>query len=45
MKTSKELWDTLEKKEKPENAKMKKFIIAKFLDFKMVDGKVVVTQV
>ena len=44
-KTSKELWDALEKKYKTEDAGMKKFIVAKFLDFKMIDSKTVVTQV
>ncbi|KAH0653041.1 hypothetical protein KY289_030719 [Solanum tuberosum] len=45
MKTCKDLWDALEKKYKTENARLKKFIVAKFLDFKMVDNKSVVTQV
>ena len=44
-KTSKELWDALEKKYKTEDAGMKKFIVAKFLDFKMIDNKTVVTHV
>ena len=44
-KTSKELWDALEKKYKTEDAGMKKFIVAKFLDYKMIDSKTVVTQV
>ena len=43
--TSKELWEALEKKYKTEDAGLKKFIAAKFLDYKMVDGKSVVTQV
>ncbi|KAH0636599.1 hypothetical protein KY290_037022 [Solanum tuberosum] len=45
VKTSKELWDALEKKYKTEDAEMKKFIVAKFLDYKMIDSKTVVTQV
>ncbi|XP_070050718.1 uncharacterized protein [Nicotiana tomentosiformis] len=45
MKTSKELWNALEKKYKTEDAGLKKFLAAKFLDFKMVDGKSVITQV
>ncbi|XP_019257825.1 PREDICTED: uncharacterized protein LOC109236050 [Nicotiana attenuata] len=45
MKTSKELWNSLEKKYKMENAGLKKFVAAKFLDFKMVDSKSVITQV
>ena len=44
-KTSKELCDDLEKKYKTEDAGMKKFIVAKFLDYKMIDSKTVVTQI
>ena len=43
-KTSKELWDALEKKYKAEDGRMKKFIVAMFLDYKMIDSKTVVTQ-
>ncbi|XP_075081636.1 uncharacterized protein LOC107784487 isoform X3 [Nicotiana tabacum] len=43
--TSKELWKALEKKYKTEDAGMKKFVAAKFLDYKMVDSKSVITQV
>ncbi|XP_060182787.1 uncharacterized protein LOC132612695 [Lycium barbarum] len=35
-KTSKELWNALDKKYKTEDAGLKKFVAAKFLDFKMV---------
>ncbi|XP_019246366.1 PREDICTED: uncharacterized protein LOC109226016 [Nicotiana attenuata] len=35
--TSKELWNALEKKYKTEDAGQKKFVVVKFLDFKMVD--------
>ncbi|XP_075104557.1 uncharacterized protein LOC142178600 [Nicotiana tabacum] len=45
MKTSRELWNALEKKYNTEDAGLKKFVAAKFLDFKMVDGKSVITQV
>ncbi|XP_070025422.1 uncharacterized protein [Nicotiana sylvestris] len=45
MKTSRELWNALEKKHKTEDVGLKKFVAAKFLDFKMVDGKSVITQV
>nr|XP_033511283.1 uncharacterized protein LOC117276058 [Nicotiana tomentosiformis] len=45
METSRELWNALEKKYKTEDAGLKKFVAAKFLDFKMVDGKSVITQV
>ncbi|XP_070029830.1 uncharacterized protein [Nicotiana sylvestris] len=43
--TSKELWDALEKKYKIEDACLKKFVVAKFLDYKMIDNKTVGTQV
>ncbi|XP_019264518.1 PREDICTED: uncharacterized protein LOC109242139 [Nicotiana attenuata] len=45
MKTSRELWIALEKKYKTEDTGLKKFVAAKFLDFKMVDGKSVIMQV
>ncbi|XP_075076714.1 uncharacterized protein LOC142163339 [Nicotiana tabacum] len=45
MKTSRELWNALEKKYKTEDVGLKKFVTAKFLDFKMVDDKSVITQV
>ncbi|XP_070054154.1 uncharacterized protein [Nicotiana tomentosiformis] len=45
MKTSKELWDALEKKYKTGDACLKKFVVAKFLDYKMIDNKTVGTQV
>ncbi|XP_070039246.1 uncharacterized protein [Nicotiana tomentosiformis] len=45
MKTSKELWDALEKKYKTEDASLKKFVVAKFLDYKMIDNKTFGTQV
>ncbi|XP_070021873.1 uncharacterized protein [Nicotiana sylvestris] len=43
--TSKELWDTLEKKYKTEVACLKKFVVSKFLDYEMIDNKTVGTQV
>ena len=43
--TSKDFRDTLEKKYKPEDARMKKFNVAMFLDYKMIDSKTVNTQV
>ena len=39
------MWDTLEKKYKTEDACLKKFVVAKFLDYKMVDCKTVGSQV
>ncbi|PHU25899.1 Chlorophyll a-b binding protein 3C, chloroplastic [Capsicum chinense] len=44
-KTSKELWGALEQKYKTEDARMKKFLIARFLDFKIIDSKSVISQV
>ncbi|XP_069147176.1 adenylate isopentenyltransferase 3, chloroplastic-like [Solanum lycopersicum] len=41
VKTLKELWDSLENKYKTEDAAMKKFIVAKFLDYKMIDRLIV----
>ncbi|XP_070008622.1 uncharacterized protein [Nicotiana sylvestris] len=43
--TSKEFWIALEKKYKTEDAGLKKFIAAKFLNYKMVDSKSVIIQV
>ncbi|XP_061353953.1 uncharacterized protein LOC133298638 [Gastrolobium bilobum] len=45
LKTSKELWDSLDKTYKTEDAALKKFIVGRFLDFKMQDPKSVVSQV
>ncbi|XP_075088315.1 uncharacterized protein LOC142170328 [Nicotiana tabacum] len=45
MEISKELWNALENKYKTEDAGLKKFGAAKFLDIKMVDSKSVITQV
>ncbi|XP_073152147.1 uncharacterized protein [Henckelia pumila] len=44
VKTAKELWDSLEKKYKTEYAGIKKFVVGKFLDFKMIDSKTVMNQ-
>ncbi|GJW16971.1 pol polyprotein [Tanacetum coccineum] len=43
--TSKELWESLERKYKTEDDGTKKFVVARFLDYKMVDSKSVVSQV
>ena len=45
LKTAKELWDSLEKKYKTEDAGTKKFVVGKFLDFVMIDSKTVISQV
>ncbi|KAM7484120.1 hypothetical protein LguiA_000129 [Lonicera macranthoides] len=44
-KTAKELWEALDHKYKIEDAGAKKFIVGRFLDFKMVDSKTVISQV
>ncbi|XP_073137178.1 uncharacterized protein [Henckelia pumila] len=44
-KTTKELWESLDIKYKTEDAGAKKFLVGRFLDFKMVDSKLVVSQV
>ncbi|GJX73502.1 retrovirus-related pol polyprotein from transposon TNT 1-94 [Tanacetum coccineum] len=43
--TAKELWESLERKYKTEDAGTKKFVVARFLDYKMVDSKNVITQI
>nr|GEV49734.1 uncharacterized protein [Tanacetum cinerariifolium] len=43
--TAKELWESLERKYKTEDASTKKFVVARFLDYKMVDSKNVISQV
>ena len=44
-KTAKELWESLDRKYKTEDAGAKKFVVGRFLDYKMVDSKIVVSQV
>ncbi|XP_049348562.1 uncharacterized protein LOC125813121 [Solanum verrucosum] len=44
LKTSKELWDALEKKYKAEDVGMKKFIVAKFLYYKMIDMAAIIEK-
>ncbi|XP_028054787.1 uncharacterized protein LOC114258981 [Camellia sinensis] len=45
IKMAKELWESLERKNKTEYASSKKFLVGKFLDFVMVDSKTVISQV
>ncbi|CAL9001519.1 unnamed protein product [Prunus brigantina] len=45
IKTAKALWESLDKKYKTEDVGMKKFVVGRFLDFKMVDSKMVINQV
>ena len=39
------LWESLDKKYKTEDAGLKKFVVGKFLDYKMLDSKTVISQV
>ncbi|XP_042380392.1 uncharacterized protein LOC121972832 [Zingiber officinale] len=45
MKTVNELWKSLDKKYKSEDAGAKKFIVGRFLEYKMSDSKSVISQV
>ena len=42
---ARELWESLDKKYKTEDAGLKKFVVGKFLDYKMLDSKTVISQV
>ncbi|XP_021998377.1 uncharacterized protein LOC110895114 [Helianthus annuus] len=44
-KTAEELWESLDRKYKTEDAGTMKFVVAKFSDFKMIDAKTVMSQV
>ena len=44
-KKDKELWESLDQKDKIEDARAKNFVMGQFLDYKMVDSKTVVSQV
>ena len=43
--TVRELWESLDKKYKTEDVGLKKFVVGKFLDYKMLDTKTVISQV
>ena len=43
--TARELWESLDKKYKIEDAGLKKFVVGKFLNYKMLDSKTVISQV
>lgn len=45
MKTSKKLWESLDRKYKIEDVGAKKFIVGHFLDYKMEGSKTVISQV
>ena len=44
-KTAKELWESLDRKYKTDDVGAKIFVVGRFLDYKMVDSKIVVSQV
>uniref|UniRef100_A0A2N9G3P9 CCHC-type domain-containing protein n=1 Tax=Fagus sylvatica TaxID=28930 RepID=A0A2N9G3P9_FAGSY len=44
IKTARELWDSLDKKYKTEDTGIKKFIVGRFLNYKMLDSKIVISQ-
>ena len=43
--TTKELWESLDQKYKTKDVGAKKFVVGRFLDYKMVHSKTVVSQV
>ena len=43
--TARELWESLDKKYKTKDAGLKKFVVGKFLDYKMLDSKTMISQV
>ncbi|CAM8903039.1 unnamed protein product [Rhodiola kirilowii] len=43
--SAKELWESLDRKYRTEDAGSKKYIVGRFLEFKMVDSKTVTSQV
>nr|XP_048322335.1 uncharacterized protein LOC125419861 [Ziziphus jujuba var. spinosa] len=43
-KSAKELWETLDQKYKTENARSRKFVIGRFLDYMMMDTKPLISQ-
>ena len=45
IKTAKELWESLDRKYKTKDARMKKLVVGRFLDYKMVDSKTIISQV
>ena len=45
IKTARELWESLDRKYKTEDAGMKKFVVGRFLDYKMVDSKTIISKV
>ena len=44
-KTTKVLWESLDRKYKTEDVRAKNFVVGRFLDYKMVDSKTMISQV
>ena len=44
-KTANEIWESLDRKYKTEDDGAKKFVVGRFLDYKMIDSNIVVNQV
>ena len=44
IKMARELWESLDRKYKTEDAGMKKFVVGRFLDYKMVDSKTIIVK-
>ena len=42
---ARELWESLDRKYKIEDVGMKKYVVGRFLDYKMVDSKTIISQV
>ena len=45
IKMVREFWESLDRKYKTDDAGMKKFVVGRFLDYKMVDSKTIISQV
>ncbi|GMQ05992.1 hypothetical protein CsSME_00050763 [Camellia sinensis var. sinensis] len=45
LQTARELWESLDKKYKTEDAGIKKYVVGRFLEYMMVDSKTVISQV
>ena len=45
IKTARELWESLDRKYKTEDDGMKKFVVGRFRNYKMVDSKTIISQV
>ena len=45
IKMVRELWESLDRKYKTKDAEMKKFVVGRFLNYKMVDSKTIISQI